>query len=96
LKQPPQFLRNPDTASGRAIRHENVKHINPNDKVFEAKTAMALKHVLEKEDPGVVELPRVVQDSQGKDVNEWQAVYQLSYGCVVFLEAKYRMSKVSC
>jgi hypothetical protein len=116
LKQPPQFLRDPDT--GKAIRHENVKEINPNviydissmpyrekilsqeqvwEMVFGAKIATALKDVLEKEDPGIVELPWVVKDSQGKDVSEqWEAVYQLSDGCVVFLESKYRMSKVSC
>lgn len=116
LKQPPQFLRDPDT--GRSIRHRNVNQVDPSviydivgsgipyrekglsreqvwDKVFEVKTAMVLRSVLEKEDPGVVELPRVVQDLQGKDVNEWEAVYQLSDDCVVFLEAKFQMSKVS-
>jgi hypothetical protein len=56
---------------------------------------MVLKSILEKEDPGVVELPRVVQDLQENDVNEWEAVYQLSDDCVVFLEAKLQMSKVS-
>jgi hypothetical protein len=96
LKQPPQFLRDPET--GKAIRHGNVNQVDPSviydivgsgipyrkkglsqeqvwDKVFEVKTATALKSVLEKDDPGVVELPRVVQDLQGKDVNEWEAVY---------------------
>lgn len=115
LKQPPQFLRDPET--NKSIRHNNVKQINPNiiydiagsgipyrekglsqeqiwDKVFEGKTATALKNVLEKEGL-VVELPRVVKDVQGKDVSEWEAVYQLADGCVVFLEAKYRMSKVN-
>jgi hypothetical protein len=116
LKKPPQFLLDPDT--GKAIRHEDVKQIDPNviydiigsgmpyrekrlsreqvwDKVFEAKTAMALRDVLEKEGSVVVEIPRVIQDSQRKDVNEWEAVYKLSDGCLVFLEAQYRMSKVS-
>jgi hypothetical protein len=115
LKNPPQFLRDPET--NKAFRHNNVKQINPNviyeiagpgleyrekgivsrewDKVFEAKSARALKEILSKEDPGLVELPRVIKDKQGKDVCEWEGVYQLSSGCIVFLEAKYRMSKVS-
>jgi hypothetical protein len=54
------------------------------DKVFEAKTAMALKDVLEKEGSVVVEMPRVIKDSQKKDVSEWEAVYKLSDGCLVF------------
>jgi hypothetical protein len=65
------------------------------DKAFKAKTAMALKDVLEKEGSVVVEMLRVIQDSQRKDVNEWEAVYKLLDGCLVFLEAQYRMSKVS-
>jgi hypothetical protein len=116
LKQPPQFLRDPDT--NKAIRHGDVKQINPNviydivgsgmpfrekglsreqvwDKVFKAKTARALKDVLEKEGSVVVEMSRVIKDAQKKDVSEWEAVYKLSDGCLVFLESKYRMSKVS-
>ena len=73
---------------GKGLSREQVW-----DKVFEAKTAAVLKNALG--DPGLVELPRVVKDAQGKDVSEWEAVYQLSDGCVVFLEAKYRMSRVS-
>ena len=121
LKQPPQqFLRDPDT--NKALRHTDVKQVNPNiiydiagsglmimssrekrlsreqvwDKIYEEKTSKALKYVLEKEDPGVVlELPKVVKDGQGKMVSKWEAVYQLPHGCVVFLDARYRMSKVS-
>lgn len=77
-------------------RENRLSHEQVWDKIFKPKTAMVLKNVLEKEDPVVVELPRVIQDSQGKDMNEWEAVYKLSDGCLVFLEAKYRMSKVSC
>src|SRR5882762_5128289 len=99
LKQSPQFLRDPET--NKAIRHNDVKQINPNviydiagsgmpyrekglsheqvwDKVFEAKTAMALKDVLEKEGSVVVEMPRVIKDSQKKDVSKWEVVYKLS------------------
>jgi hypothetical protein len=65
------------------------------DKVFERKTALALKEVLEAEDPKAVELPSVIKDAAGEDVSEWEAIYQLSDGCIVFLETKYRMSKVS-
>jgi len=34
----------------------------------------------------------VVVDDQGKDVAEWESVFQMSDGCIVFLEAKYRMT----
>jgi len=36
----------------------------------------------------------VVVDDQGKDVAEWESVFQMSDGCIVFLEAKYRMTLV--
>jgi len=62
------------------------------DKVFEKKASLAVKRVLEKEDPGVTELPRVVVDDQGKDASEWEGIFQMSDGCIVFLEAKYRMT----
>ena len=65
------------------------------DKVFERKTALALKEVLEEEGPKAIELPRVYKNGAGKDVGEWEAIYELSDGCIVFLETKYRMSKVS-
>lgn len=65
------------------------------DKVFERKAALALKEVLREEDPKAIELPKVIKNAAGKDVSEWEALYQLSDGCIVFLEAKYRMSKVS-
>ena len=65
------------------------------DKVFEEKAALALKEILKKEDPGIVELPRVVQDKAGKDVGEWEAIFKSSDGCIIFLEAKFRMSMVS-
>ena len=65
------------------------------DTVFEKKSAFALKESLEKEDPKVKVLPRVIINEEGKDVGEWEAIYELSDGCIVFLESKYRMSKVS-
>ena len=61
------------------------------DRVFKRKTALALKETLENEDPKVMKLPR----EAGKDVSEWEALYQLSDGGIVFLETKYWMSKVS-
>ena len=64
------------------------------DKVFEEKAALALKAILEKEDPGFIALPRVIQDKKGKDVAEWEAVFQSLDGCVIFLEAKFHMSMV--
>lgn len=63
------------------------------DRVFETKTALALKEALERKDPNVTELPRVIKGKSGKEVGEWDGVYELSDGCVVFLETKYRMSK---
>jgi hypothetical protein len=65
------------------------------DTVFEKKSALALKESLEKEDPKVIALPRVIKKGEGKAVGEWEAIYELSDGCIVFLESKYRMSKVS-
>ncbi len=65
------------------------------DSVFEKKTALALKKVLEKDDPNVIELPRVIKNGGGVTVSEWEGIYQLSDGRMVFLEAKFRMTKVS-
>jgi len=65
------------------------------DSVFEKKTALALKKVLEEEDPTVTELPRVVKNGGGNAVSEWEGIYQLSDGRIVFLETKFRMTKVS-
>ncbi len=65
------------------------------DCVFEEKTALALKKVLEREDPKVTELPRVVKNGGGNTVHEWEGIYQLSDGRIVFLETKFRMTKVS-
>jgi hypothetical protein len=62
------------------------------DKVFEEKAALALREILKKEDPGIVELPSVIQDKAEKDVAEWEAIFELSDGCIIFLEAKFRMS----
>ena len=82
--------------SGMPYREKGLSREQVWDKVFEAKSAAALKNALEKEDSDLVlELPRVIKDAKGKDISEWEAVYQLSDGCIVFLEAKYRMSRVS-
>lgn len=63
--------------------------------VFERKTAFALKETLENEDMKVMKLLRVIKDKVGKDVSEWEALYQLLDGGIIFLEMKYRVSKVS-
>lgn len=55
---------------------------------------MALKAILQKEAGGFIELPRVIRDAKGKDLAEWEAILELPDGCVVFLEAKFRMSMV--
>ena len=65
------------------------------DKVFEEKAVLALKEILKKEDPGIVELPRVVQDKEGKNIGEWEAIFESLDGCIIFLEAKFRTSMVS-
>jgi hypothetical protein len=62
------------------------------DKVFETKTVLALKEVLEAEDPKAIELPRVIKNAAGKDVIANGRLFQLLDGCIV---SKYRMSKVS-
>jgi hypothetical protein len=41
------------------------------DTVFERMTALALKEVLEEEDPNSLELPPVIKNAEGKDVSEW-------------------------
>jgi hypothetical protein len=76
-------------------REEVVDKGLSREKVFEEKAALALKEILKKEDPGIVELPRVVRDKAGKDVGEWGAIFESSDGCIIFLEAKFRMSTVS-
>jgi hypothetical protein len=81
--------------SGLPYREKGLTREQVWDKVFERKTALILKEALEEEDPKVVELLRVIKNAAGKDVSEWEALFQLSDGCFVFLETKYRMSKVS-
>lgn len=81
--------------SGLPYREKGLSREQVWDRVFERKTALALKETLENEDPKVMKLPRVIKDEVGKDVNEWEAVYRLSDGSIVFLETKYRMSMVS-
>lgn len=83
--------------SGLPYREKGLtrEQVWDSDTVFERKTALVLKQSLEKEDPKIITLPRVVKDDAGKDVGEWEGIYELSDGCVVFLESKYRISKVS-
>ena len=81
--------------SGLPYREKGLSREQVWDRVFERKTALALKETLENEDPKVTRLPRVIKDEAGKDVSEWEALYQLSDGGIVFLETKYGMSKVS-
>ena len=81
--------------SGIAYREKKLSREQVWDRVFEMKTAVALKETLENEDPKVMRLPRVIKDKAGKDVSEWEALYELSDGGIVFLETKYRMSTVS-
>jgi hypothetical protein len=64
-------------------------------RVFEGKSSLALRRVLEEKDQGVSELPRVIRDKKGKVIAEWEAIFKLSDDSFIFLEAKYRMSKVS-
>ena len=70
------------------------KRVQVGDRFFEGKSSLALWSILKEEDPGVLRLPSVIKDKK-RDVAEWEAIFQLSDGCIVFLEAKYRMSKVS-
>jgi hypothetical protein len=42
--------------------------------VFESRSSLALQCVLEEEDLGVLELPRVIRDKNRKDVVEWEAI----------------------
>jgi hypothetical protein len=79
---------------GWTHRQKRLSRDQITDKVFEEKAALALKAILEKEDPGFIALPRVIQDKKGKDVAEWEAVFQSLDGCVIFLEAKFHMSMV--
>jgi hypothetical protein len=81
--------------SGLPYREKGLTREQVWNKVVERKTVLALKAVLEEEVPRAIELPRVIKNAAGKDVSEWEALYQLSDGCVVFLENRYRMSKVS-
>ena len=80
--------------SGLPYREKGLSRDQVWDRDFEMKTELALKDMLEKKDLKVTELPRVIKGRTGKDISEWQAVYQLSDGGVVFLETKFRMSKV--
>jgi hypothetical protein len=66
------------------------------DRVFERKTAEALKKWLVLEGEEFVEMPRVIKDSARQDVSNWELMVELSDGTVIFLESKFRMSKVSC
>jgi len=79
--------------SGLPYREKVLSREQVWDRVFERKTALALKETLENEHPKVMKLPRVIKDEAGKNVSEWEALYQLSDGGIVFLETKYRMSK---
>jgi hypothetical protein len=54
------------------------------DRFFDGRSTFALRHILEKKDPRVVQLSSVIKDTNGRDVAEWEVV--------VFLEAKYRIS----
>ena len=81
--------------SGLPYREKGLSREQVWDRVFERKTALALKETLENEDPKVMKLPRVIKDEAGQYVSEWEALYQLSDGGIVFLETKYGMSKVS-
>jgi hypothetical protein len=81
--------------TGFTYRHKGLSREQVVDKVFEEKAALALNKILKKEDPGIIELPRVVRDNAGKDVSEWKAIFESSDGCIIFLEAKFRMSMVS-
>jgi hypothetical protein len=80
--------------TGFPFREKGLSSEQVWDKVFEGKSSLALFSALQKEDPGVRELPRVIRDEKGMDVAEWEAIYEMSDGCLIFLEAKYRMSKV--
>jgi hypothetical protein len=81
--------------SGMPYREKGLSREQVWDAVFERKTAFVLKEGLEAEDSNLIELPRVIKGAAKEDVSEWEGVYQLSDGSVVFLEAKYRMSEVS-
>jgi hypothetical protein len=81
--------------SGLPYREKGLTKEQVWDAVFERETALVLKEALEVEDPNLKELPRVVKGVAGEDVNEWEGIYQLSDGSVVFLEAKFQMSEVS-
>jgi hypothetical protein len=81
--------------TGFVYRQKGLSRVQAVDKVFDKKAALALRELLKKEDPGVVELSRVIQDKAGMDVAEWEAIFESSDGCVIFLEAKLRMSLVS-
>lgn len=72
---------------------ERVKDVVP----FDKQAISTLKTILAKEDPSFKELPGkgVVKDKEGKVVAEWKAIFQLSDGCVVFLEAQHHMTIVS-
>ena len=81
--------------SGLPYREKGLSREQVWNRVFERKTVLALKETLENEDSKVMKLPRVIKNEAGKYVSEWEALYQLSDGGIVFLETKYGMSKVS-
>jgi hypothetical protein len=71
---------NPDRAydlvgTGFVYRQKGLSRAQAVDKVFDKKAALALRELLKKEDPGVVELSRVIQDKAGMDVAEWPKQY---------------------
>lgn len=82
--------------SGLPYRPKFLKRDQVWDKIFERKTAAALKEALDAEGEKFIELSRVVKDpATGQDVGEWEVILKTSDGTLIFLETKYRMSKVS-
>ena len=79
---------------GLSVQEKGLSRDQVWDKVFEKKVFLAVKDVLEEMDPGVTELSRVLVDDQGKDIAEWEAVFEMPDGCIIFLEAKYHMTHV--
>lgn len=71
----------------------NMKREYMWDRAFERKATLALEETLENEDAKVKELPEVIKDEAGEVVGEWEALYELSDGAIVFLDTtKLRMS----
>ena len=79
-----------DRAKGLSLARDQVW-----DKVFKRKTVIALREALEAEGEKLIELARVIKDPEtGLDVAEWEVIFLTSDGSLIFLETKYRMSKV--